>query len=145
MRDIKLRAWDTHDKRMITHEQEFIPLKVTSFGVFREDLESKKGERWILIPADRFHIMEYIGTQDMTGRDIYEGDFITTDEVENKSGGMCIGIIEYDKGKLSLRCISEFDHDLCPIKSDDDKWFFLKNHARVIGNIYETPELLEAK
>ena len=35
MREIKFRAWVKDDKRMIVHEQEFIPLKVTSIGVFR--------------------------------------------------------------------------------------------------------------
>lgn len=143
MREIKLRAWDHVDHRMITHEQEFIPLKVTNFGVFRQDLESKKGDRWVLLPIERFDIMEYIGTQDMTGVDIYEGDLITADGVVAIDGSICVGLIEYNMGKLSLRCLSEFDCDIYPIKTDEDKWHFLKNHAKVIGNIYKNPELLK--
>ena len=117
MREIKFRCWDKEFKRM----------KVTGMGI--------KGG---ILDGENVEIMQFTGLRDRDGREIYEGDII-----EDHNG---IGVIEFDK----WACFSVV------YKSPIDligraKWFHdysltgERESIEVIGNIYETPELLEAK
>jgi uncharacterized phage protein (TIGR01671 family) len=134
MREIKFRAWDKKDKRMIVDKQGFIPLIVTNKSVFKLDPTSEK-DRWIEIDKNRFELMQYTGLKDKNGKEIYEGDIIksnshkpTTFKIEFIEGGFCA--TQNDK-----------DYPL------DINHFYpsVGCMIEVIGNIYENPELLESK
>ena len=128
MRETKFRAWDKQDKRMITHKQDFIPLLVTSAGVFRLSPFHKEPV-YHLGPKDRFELMQYTGLKDKNGAEIYEGDIV-------QSKDYLPSIVEYDES----RCCFMF-HDLVVA---DGEYYKVHEEWEVIGNIYENPELLEA-
>jgi uncharacterized phage protein (TIGR01671 family) len=133
MREYKFRAWDKEDKRMIIHEQEFIPLKITSIGVFRLDASIKE-DRWEFINEDRFEIMQYTGLKDKNDKEIYDGDIIKgthlfvsrfdnqLKKVKMNNGVICFSLygfkINIDRGE-HLYTLSENDE------------------IEIIGNIYE--------
>ena len=137
MREIKFRAWDKEDKRMIIDEQDFIPVKVTNKGVLKLNPHHKENF-WEFIDEERFEIMQYTGIKDKNGCEIYEGDILhCIFEDENY-------IVEWDEigaGFLFHRINNkkrtggidyyEFE-DICGSFGFE-----------VIGNIYENPELLE--
>ena len=74
-------------------------------------------------------LMQFTGLTDKNGKDIYEGDiFIHHDHLDPKP--MCV--IEWDKDEVCFQ-------PSIGLMSESNEWF------EVIGNIYENPELLEAK
>ncbi len=113
MREIKFRAWDKVEKKMYFSLDGFDD----TFDVL--NLSSS-------LDLDRYSLMEFTGLQDVNGNDIYEGDILEFDEKE--WGGKKIFLVRYDKynqfgGAGTLRDWEIF--------------------CKIIGNIYENPELLE--
>ena len=128
-REIKFRAWDKKDKRMIVGEQEFITLLVTSKGVFRLNPHHQE-PLWSLCEKERFELMEYTGLKDKNGREIYEGDFIQNDSA--------IGEVEWVQEHCAFMAFTRNPSFYRHLESDGQL-----NLTEVIGNIYENPELLE--
>ena len=88
------------------------------------------------------HLMQYTGLKDKNGKEIYEGDVLSTIKYDDKKA---VGVIKY--GKFNCSCcdgvygwyIDTYD-DFC-LDIRDFNW----GHTaiEVIGNIYENPDLLE--
>ena len=135
MREIKFRAWDKEDKRMIIDEQDFIPVKVTNKGVLRLNPHHKENF-WEFIDEERFEIMQYTGIKDKNGREIYEGDIISTDLDRP------FNIVVFRNGAFMFQCHDNgkdyYDY-MFSVEEESDRW----EYGEVIGNIYENPELLE--
>lgn len=129
MIEIKFRVWDKVDKRMIVHEQDFIPLKVTNIGVFKLDPLIEEN-RWILMEQDRFEIMQNTGLKDKKGRELYVGDIVKA----------------YKHNEYEFVREIIFSHGSFVFGN----WWWCEflnifRDVEVIGNIYENPELLETK
>jgi len=119
MREIKFRAYHIEQKKMINIEN------LLSF--------SNDGDIWInenkQMPLNvfsgwaskDFKLMQYTGLKDKNGVEIYEGDIVAFDN----NGFNDKGVVIYDGPCFIV-----------------EGFFLIDNSLKVIGNIYEKPELL---
>lgn len=115
MRTIKFRAWDKERGKMITPE------------------ELLSGDGLYLIVAEKFKDsyvpMQFTGLPDKNSKEIYEGDVVRNERGE-------LGEIAFENGGFFARYLPPYDWD--PMEHGDG----LLDRSEVIGNVYESPELL---
>ena len=129
MRDIKFRAWDKKKNDWFDDEGSlYIELNGNiNFGWNGEVMDDY---------TDRVILLQYTGLKDKNGVEIYEGDFLM-------AGDDYLGVIKYHStraqfiGKNIGETFQEDEYDTLYTKNGRF------NSAKVIGNIYENPELLE--
>lgn len=118
----KYRAWLKNDKEMIDVMQ--IAFDTKWIRVFYQ-----LNYRWFKF--DDVLLMQSTGLKDKNGQEIFEGDILGSKD------GLLNGIIEYreDLGMWTNTLIryNNFER-LCNVASD----------RKIIGNVYQNPELLEA-
>lgn len=110
MRKLKFRAWNVCPPEMYDLSESDYPLSLLSKG-----------------DTDYTKFMQFTGTKDFFGNDIFDGDIVFLDSK------MMIGEIISDG--ISWRIKFE-------IRSDLDWLCDYHEDLHVIGNIYETPQLL---
>lgn len=118
MREIKFRAWDKISKQMIQN--------VIMFDI------QKPGSKG-------YKLMQYTGLKDKNGKKIYEGDIV-------KSFGesfMKLLVVQFEMDVAFGYTIREVD--IFNKKGYEKSWWPLHNgwNLKIIGNIYENPELLK--
>ncbi len=118
-REIKFRAWNTATKTMIDLKKITpLALNMDTDGLF--------------IPfSDGLPLMQYTGLKDKNGIEIYEGDELQPVRPARDMGRF---IVRYDEKKASFVCDNGGQ-----IYIDVSTW----GNRKVIGNIYENPELLQ--
>jgi uncharacterized phage protein (TIGR01671 family) len=151
MREIKFRAWDKKEKRMLKNIEEFSPEDF--FGSFYSILKN----------YDEFVVMQYTGIKDKNGKEIYERDILrytrknwrcpghpnhNTDLVERveiywdeERNAMSNRIFDFERLKINQNqqpysSSGYFGSGLSDDRADE-------NIIEIIGNIYENPELLK--
>lgn len=139
-REIKFRAWDNQSKCWYkpTHEAykgQLWELLVSLGGrLCAHSIE--KGHSVIIDESkfpDRYELMQFTGLLDRTGKEIYHEDII-----EFNNG---------DKGIIACEKWVEFYVEWIgdPECEDQTRDFYRVRNAKIIGNIYENPELLTNK
>jgi uncharacterized phage protein (TIGR01671 family) len=130
VREIKFRAWNP-DKKIMVYDANDINLGTNvvlavNYGKVEAECmsvtESISSTKWI--PAE---IMQYTGLKDKNGKEIYEGDIVDS--------GLNVGQVSWDEEKLTfvVKWYESFTH---PLRQH-------KTTIKVIGSVYENPELLK--
>lgn len=72
--------------------------------------------------------LQFTGIKDGIGKDVYQGNLLLSEMYG-------IGVVKWDNDNS---CFSVF----VPSNPKDDQYFFVKSYGKIIGNIYENPDLL---
>lgn len=118
MREIKFRAWDKENEKM---------MKVSSLHLENKEISVKENETFHLFRMQ--DLMQYTGLKDKNGKEIYEGDIVVLNNIENDN--MCIVRYEHSSYRLEGWSLRE---DLSNV---EDRFL------EVVENIYENKNLLE--
>ncbi len=114
MREIKFRAWDSHERCFIPADK---IRKVVLWGL-------SAGVAGELRGADSIDLSLCTGKKDTKGQEIYDGDIIDY-------GGKLF-VVEYEDAEYQL------------IGETDSYSLGYSHNIRVVGNIYDNPDLLKA-
>jgi len=114
-REIKFRAWNLGDKRMVEFDLEDL-----MYGTHK--LETVDLKYWT--------VMQYTGLKDKNGKEIYEGDIIFDEDGEYSK--TCIIDWNYESGGFFGKALE-----------DDDTYSMVEIDGEVIGNIYENADLIK--
>ena len=135
MSKVKFKIWDkTHNKWLTSNCGEFL-LTQEGNAVFHMNGDNPLE---VLIEQIDYEVLLYTGLKDRNAKEIYEGDI-----VECKCG---------NTGKTILRQVEYIGVSFCTkngsfynqkTKQREYSYVPLKPYVKVVGNIYENPELLE--
>ena len=126
MREIKFRAWDEEFGGMypVTTLQFHACGQINAWA-FYPDAVKPKARTYGHNPI----LMQYTGLKDKNGKEIYEGDIVS------RRGNKLLCEVYFEELDLSYRLACHGDRQF-------DKTYPLRFADTIIGNIYETPELL---
>jgi hypothetical protein len=113
MREIKFRVWDHQAKIMMFPGSCLII--ISDNGVF--------------IDSEKWTPMQFTGLKDKNGKEIYEGDVIQWGESKN-------WVIIFEEFAFYIVQKNAYHETIAKLSKEFDTF-------KVIGNIYENPELLE--
>ena len=103
MKNIKFRAWDKLCKKM----REVISIEMK--------------------PKENYIVMQYTGTNDIRGKEIYEGDIVQVNGAKY--------VVIYDENKMSFMLLGYTRGGLLAWTSNN------YNDTELLGNIFENPKL----
>ena len=120
MKEIKFRVWDKETNKMYFQLNES-----PCFGLFEGD-RAASIEDVFFYEKQQFELMQYTGLKDKNGKEIYEGDIVEFKTMTKRIERHYVEYSEYGEWCVGM-------HRL-PMRFQA---------CKVIGNIYENPELLE--
>lgn len=137
MREIKFRAWDKESEIMRKVKA------LTEYGCTLDMGWADKNhtKRWdSFFKNENTVIMQYTGMKDKNGIEIYEGDIF---DIE-RSGERTILVVEFVLKDFSYKAVAKkWIKKTCGTLIDVN--LVAMKDYKVIGNIFENPELLEVK
>ena len=116
-REIKFRAWDKTNKRMLSQDE------MTGIGNFYYNYG-------VSPEVDEYALMQYTGLKDNNGKEIYEGDIV---KHKDQFGNIAIGKVVWKAPEFLL----DFEKQNRWSAEEED------TGVEVMGNIYENPDLFE--
>lgn len=127
MREIRFRAWDKVNEKMIFGNE----LQLSLNGLNLWVLDQIYKDEFTLGNINDYKLMQYTGLKDdETGKDVYQGDIV------NLYWSDAIGEPHFEKVVMK----NPFEYS-----SEEAMYFVHADMLEVIGNIYENPELLEVR
>ena len=129
MREIKFRAWDKELRVMVDWRG------MNKFNDLYDALDCNHYD----VATATYALMQYTGLKDKNGKEIYEGDI-----VKDYNGN----ILQVSWADCWARYMMSLDGRNCMYYLEDynhNKPDCLARNMRIIGNIYENPELKEDK
>lgn len=146
-RVLKFRVWDKTIKQY--RKDDVFMVDINGYLWFTEDYGDGEGQlRVDLAKKDIFTIQQFTGLKDKNGKEIYEGDIVSTEdhyeiefhggEVENRLGK----IVYSDK---NMAFIISFNLKSNKINEDNSLSYdtLSMSSIKIKGNIFENPEFLK--
>jgi uncharacterized phage protein (TIGR01671 family) len=132
MKQLRFRIWDVKQKKFIfEYEASHLRLAITLAGkVYR-------GEDDNILPESDYVIQQYTGLNDINDIEIYEGDIVKASTCNDDTEFHGPVVFIPDEGYYIDSEIERYDRILF------DGGVSVGPKCEVIGNIFETPELLE--
>ena len=125
----KFRAWHNELGRMMSISDMWF--NVDSLGEI--GLNDAVMNDYITVSPDEIELMQSTGLKDKNGKEIFEGDILKSNKyitsVFYERGAYCVKFSRTPNTTVTMNVIS----------------FIEKYKTKIIGNIYENPELLEVK
>lgn len=135
-RELKFRAWD--DGKMI-YEKDIWHLSLEDNDVYRL-------AKFFCNVRNDCKIMQFTGLLDKNGKDIYEGDIVSFGnrmyEVSINFNGYYLQRYKLSNGKFKPSFQYSMSLITKPRKGDRGENGGIVEHAEVIGNLYQNPELI---
>lgn len=134
MREIKFRAWDNHTKQWIG-DAKYDVIGLDFYGNLIKCHTDSCESPLSYYDNPNIELMQYTGLKDKNGKEIYEGDILTSSdwscgcEVIYKGGGFTL-----KQGESTSNLYANFL----------DAYGYYIDDIEIVGNIYENPELLES-
>ena len=144
MREIKFRAWDKDEQVMgeVTRLDEmvyveYLSSKPVTSCLHCAGLKCSHPHKYI---SNTIELMQYTGLKDRYGKEIYEGDIVTS--LYPKDTYKTAGVVK----DLDYSWVVQYPDDQYVGGHDDiDLAAIAFMCPVIIGNIYENPELLESE
>lgn len=140
MKQLKFRAWDSVNQKMVSqfsinNSEEEGWMRLTFLGDFSEYARTNN----IQNTPGTLDVMQFTNLYDMDGIEIYEGDVLEYAQIlrfqEDGDTSIRRSVVEYDKFGFAPM-IHQVDVE--------DAWYNVKHIGyTVVGNIFESPDLLE--
>ena len=149
-REIKFRAWDKKTKHMIATGFHVIG-EVTMFNMIEQYLyENLEAPETMLERLIDVELMQFTGLRDSKGNEAYEGDLIKlttghpdiikeTFEIIFHEGAFQMKQLNYSLDRQPPCSFAYYGQQLQDNDFDSDP----QKHFEVIGNIYESPEIVK--
>ena len=139
MRTIKFRAWDVKRKHFIYHNTKDADTFCISLdGRFGYEWTSEGGGGIQWRDEDRFILQQFTDLVDKQGKEIYEGDIVDVGISNMLNDERYLCYVDYIPANFIFRNLNESLSTTSPLLSFNNSTMF-----KVIGNIFESPELLK--
>jgi hypothetical protein len=132
--EIKFRAWDKKAKIMEAAEEISFVSSHDEYGDeggLPYSVKLFDGKYYRVLPPDSFDLMQFTGLKDGVGKEIYEGDIVDWNDRHSE--------IVWRDGRW--RFANDPREDVMGFWGDFESR--RTQYVKVIGNIYESPELLQ--
>lgn len=148
-REVKFRVWDKDLKKMHIcgeNQHDSISFSYPENEAHYYNLQNGCGSS--IDGSGTYELMQYTGLKDKHGKEIYEGDILTSTEYPFQDDGKYNyhGVVEWGEDEaayyLTKHLVNKnrrgISHGISEMLGQEDLTTF-----EIIGNIYENPELLE--
>ena len=128
MRDIKFRAWNEVEEKMLN---------------WNEFLDTNMKNTFIAPESTGLILMQYTGLKDKNGKEIYEGDIVKVKLYKGEEEKYFIGKVEYFGSNFIVDADNNSEYHVYDLDGFGIDYRYNLEDCEVIGNLYDNPELLE--